>query len=707
MLTRSARHVLATIAAVCLLLTATARAEIKLYVAPDGRPGASGLAPTPTADGQDGPLASPTAARDAIRARRAKGEWVGEPITVTLAPGTYFLPEPLELGPQDGGKENAPVTYQAAEPGKVILSGGQRITLDAPPQTQLADRSAIGSALQNGGVSRVTGWKPATLNGRSVWAAQIPDVREGKWYFRQLFVNGRRAPRPRLPKEGYFTFAGLPTTRPDTTWGEGQDQASFKPGEIRNWNNLPDVEITALSLWIESHLPIAAVDETARLVKFTKKSVFRLTNTHAPGDFSRYYVENVMEALDTPGQWYLDRASGTLYYYPRSGETPESTEIIAPRLPHLLAIAGKPDGSQPVFDIHVKGLTFSHADWSLPADTAGWSQAAAGAPGAVQLSRAGRCLIENCTVSHVSAYGIEIQAGCQGNTISNCTVTDTGAGGVKLGHDSASTTLTNCEIGPGGHIFHAGVGVWIGNSGSNTVTHNHIHHFYYTGVSVGWAWGYGASKATYNKVEYNHIHDIGQGMLADMGGIYTLGPSPGSTLRYNHIHDVAGHGYGGWGIYNDEGSTGYLIENNVVYRTTHGGYHQHYGQHNLIRNNVFAFANPKVGQIIRSREEDHISFFFEHNIVYFEGGPLLGSTWKNGNWRLDYNCYWDLTGNELKPAGMTWPEWQAKGNDTHSIIADPLFADAKNGDFTLKPDSPALKVGFKPIDTSQIGIQKK
>src|SRR5690606_39255366 len=333
--------------------------------------------------------------------------------------------------------------------------------------------------------------------------------------------------------------------------------------------------------------------------------------------------------------------------------------------------AGRPAG--PVQYLHFKGLDFAHADWQLPPDTAGWPQAAVGAPGALLLSRAMHCRIEACGVSQVSDYAIELQDEAANNAIVNCELTDLGAGGIKLGHHTHHNLVEDCDIGPGGRIFHAGVGVWIGNSGYNRVRHNDIHDIYYTGVSVGWTWGYGHSNAVKNEIECNHIWNIGQGLLADMGGIYTLGLSPGSTIRYNHIHDIAGHNYGGWGIYNDEGGTGYLVENNLVYRTTHGGYHQHYGQHNLIRNNIFAFANPKVGQIIRTREEEHISFFFEHNIVYFEGGPLLGSTWKNGNWRLDYNCYWDTTGGQIRPAGMTWQEWQANGHDTHSIIADPGF----------------------------------
>ncbi len=655
------------------IATAFANA-VTLDVAPDDRSEDSERSAAPDSAKSNGLLLGLQTARDAIRAHRAKGEWKNEPITIKLTDGTYFLDEPIVFGPQDGGSPEAPITYCAAANSQPVISGGRRLK----------------------------GFKELVLNDKTVWVAEIPDVKAGQWYFRQLFVNGQRCTRARMPNEGWYRFTGLPTTRPETTWGEGQQEASFKPGDLKRWNDLEDVEVVATSLWIESHLPIVEVDEAKHTVKFDRKSVFRLTNGHTPGDFSRYYVENVFEGMDSPGEWYLNRKTGTLYYVPRPGEELKTAKVIAARLPLLMQVGAKSDPS-PVTDLHFKGLRFEHVDWSLPADLAGSRQAAVDVPGAVVLGNASRCTFHDCSASHVSTYGIELTAGCQENTIENCVLTDLGAGGIKIGHDTSKTSVTNCEIGPGGLIYHSAVGVWIGNSGDNTVTHNHIHDFYYTGVSVGWSWGYGDSKAVRNMIEFNHIHDIGKGMLADMGGIYTLGVSPGTTLRYNRIHDVDAYNIG-WGIYNDEGSTGILIENNIVYRTSHGGYHQHYGRENIIRNNVFAFGTS--GQIIRSLEEDHLSFTFERNIVYFSEGPLLGSTWKNGHYKLDSNCYWRTGGGSIDFAGMTFEQWRQKGFDTHSIIADPMFADAEHGDFSLKPDSPALKIGFKPIDTGQIGRRR-
>ena len=104
------------------------------------------------------------------------------------------------------------------------------------------------------------------------------------------------------------------------------------------------------------------------------------------------------------------------------------------------------------------------------------------------------------------------------------------------------------------------MGVLILQSGHNRVAHNHIHHLYYTAVSAGWNWGYKESPCHENIIEFNHLHHIGQGMLSDMGAFYSLGIQKGTVVRNNLVHDVESFGYGGWGLYTDEGSTDIVLE---------------------------------------------------------------------------------------------------------------------------------------------------
>src|SRR5210317_786044 len=143
-----------------------------------------------------------------------------------------------------------------------------------------------------------------------------------------------------------------------------------------------------------------------------------------------------------------------------------------------------------------------------------------------------------------------------------------------------------------------------------------------------------------------------------MGGIYTLGPSEGTQVVNNVFHDIYAYTYGGWGLYTDEGSSNILFENNLVYRVKSGGFHQHYGRENIVRNNILAFS--KEQQLQATRVEDHLSFTFENNIVYWTSGTLLSSRWNQVRLESRNNCYWQARGEPFDFSGKTLAEWQEK-----------------------------------------------
>jgi len=176
------------------------------------------------------------------------------------------------------------------------------------------------------------------------------------------------------------------------------------------------------------------------------------------------------------------------------------------------------------------------------------------------------------------------------------------------------------------------------------------------------------------------------------------------VVEGNVIHDIASHDYGGWGLYTDEGSTGIVMRGNCVYRTSSGGFHQHYGRDNLIENNVFAAARD--WQLQRSRVENHTSFRFERNIVWWDSDtPLVNGDWKTGL-ELRTNCYWNAAGPVRFPGNSDLAGWQQTGQEVGSIVADPRFANPAAGDFTLPPDSPVFALGWQPIDATQAGPRR-
>jgi hypothetical protein len=179
--------------------------------------------------------------------------------------------------------------------------------------------------------------------------------------------------------------------------------------------------------------------------------------------------------------------------------------------------------------------------------------------------------------------------------------------------------------------------------------------------------------------------------------------STGTVLRNNLIHDLKCFKYGATGLYQDQASSEILLENNICYDCQTGGYTLGYGKDNRALNNILAYGISH--QISIGRHEEHKQLTFQNNVVLFRDGHLTGHQWVKGNMDANRNLYWDASGEPVKWGNMTFAEWQEQtGNDTDSVIADPHFADPLDGDFSLPADSPARDIGFKPIDTSTVGL---
>ena len=295
-----------------------------------------------------------------------------------------------------------------------------------------------------------------------------------------------------------------------------------------------------------------------RTVTFDRPSLFALVAQSKPGP---YWVENVFEALDTVGQWYLDRLGNVLYYLPRPGEVMTSAEIVAPRLSQVMRYSVGADA--PVHDLHFEGLTLAHTEWQPPVGYASSLQAGIEVPGAVMFDYAERCSVNGGAIEHIGNYGVEVGVGCADIEIAHNRITDIGAGGIRIGHffswetdgsgqltergrqrkagmpkgpHSRRITVADNEIAQCGRFTPEAVGVFVGDNADNKIIHNHIHDLFYSGISVGSVQDFGPCAAKGNIVEFNHVHDIGQSMLSDLSGIYTC--SSPTRIRYNLVHDV-------------------------------------------------------------------------------------------------------------------------------------------------------------------------
>lgn len=565
----------------------------------------------------------------------------------------------------------------------------------------------------------ITGW----VKEGEMWKATLPDK---AWKFEQLWINGRRATLARSPNKGFFhiteavaadAFKGLTQNMNFHAFCIAKEQ--FNMLKSISQTERDDVLLTVTHAWAVGQCRIQELNDEILGVRIKGRARYPFVEFEPD---QRWWVENYRAALDAPGEWFLDKAKGEVLYLPLPGEDMPKAEVIAPVVTKFLVMKG-------AHDVRFEGISFQYSQHLYPADGLHDGQAATTSEGCIEIEDSRGIHFENCEIAHTGLHGIWFKNGCADSSVKHCRLHDLGGGGVYVGETGRPAdarvnhhiVVDDCIIQHGGRLHPSACGVVFTHTQHCAVTHCDIGDFYYTGVSAGWNWGYGDTASRETLVENNHIHHLGWAYLSDMGGFYGLGTSPGTIIRGNHVHHIASHRYGGWGLYNDEGATDTLMENNLVHDTWNAGFHQHYGYFNTVRNNIFAFGNS--AQIQASRNEARLRFRYMNNIVVWDpASPLLdGGEW---NWKFfdkidrgdpkdslvfKNNLYWPTDGKipaKLTKSHFTWDEWRKMGRDNGSQFANPLFEDVAKRDFRLKPGSPAEKTGFKPWDLTLAGVRK-
>ncbi len=579
------------IVAAGLLLFAPKRAQAtpqaSLFVAPDG----TGSRCTETAP------CSLTQAQANVRA--INGAMSGD-IDVNLFGGTYTLAAPLALEESpalhDSGTNGHNIVYQAYGSATPVLSGGYP----------------------------VTGWTPVPGNDHLYQAAVPASLKT-----RQLFVNGVRAQRARGPLD-------------PTGWTKTSTGFTAPDRSMAGWANQRDVELVYRNQWKEFRCPVDRIDGAD--VVLQNPCWNNSATKPRPGmpwadgisivTFDGVsWVENAYALLTQPGQWYLDRASSTIYYYPRANEDVSTALVIAPALESLISGHGASQ-STPLHNIQFVGLTFAYATWLAPSGGDGYAANFASiqwsgdqatnpqgrlTPGAVSCSACADIGFQSNTFEHLGAAGLRLGGGENNDQIVGNVLRDISGAAMVIGEitDFASNTSAAQTVGTRvsdntvtlcGTEYEDEAGIFIGYNKDTTVSNNEVHNLPYTGISSGYGF-YQPSYMSGNEYTNNSVHDVMR-IMSDGGAIYTEN-NQGTSARYgqevgNVIYNVVagpeGVQGGREGAYADLG-TGYLeTANNVVSNVPHNWFNSWtdgkpywpQGDHDLKTHNNYADSTRHV-----------------------------------------------------------------------------------------------------------------
>lgn len=574
----------------------------EFFVSPSGNDAAPGT--------KAKPFATITRARDEVRTLVKAG--LKENVTVWLAPGRYEIAEPITFGLQDSGTAQHSITYRG--------------NLEDPSDpSDLSDPSDSGGRATISGGRVIKGWKQ---NGK-FWETTIPEAKQGKWVFRELFVNGKRAQRARHPNAP--KVLRVAKVGPDK-----RTSFQFKAGDVPNLGDWSTVELVWYHDWSITRVSFKSVDMEARNM-VTAGWVGPSSKHYAMDSWERnprYFLENAKEFLDAPGEWFLDASEGTLSYRPRPGEVLEKCEAIAPYAEKLIDIRGNPTNNVPVRNLVFRDLAFEHCFYSpkrYAAGQAGWHEEETKRrtmlPPAINLFIAEHCRFENVRIAHLGGSGIYFGSRCKHCVLTRSLVTDISGNGVMIGEScsrmlpvpsgfkwtspnkgktkswwaehpyrwinkapeqaATANVVSDCIIERVGQQYFGAVGIWIAITRQTRIEYNEIRYTPYTGISMGWVWDSFPTASRDNLIQHNHIHHNMQ-QLSDGGGIYTLGTHFSSKLRKNLIHDVPvnmGRAESN-GMFLDEGTTDLTIEENVIYNIAKSPLRFHRARKNLVQKNV-------------------------------------------------------------------------------------------------------------------------
>jgi hypothetical protein len=636
-------------------------------------------------DANDGTEANPVVslnrARDLVREHRQTG--VEGAIAVNILSGEYVLTEPVSFTSEDSGAPGGPVVYRAAEPGRAVFYGGRRVTgfqrVVDPAILERLPEEARGEVFQAD--LRAQGIEDyGELRVRGFGQPHPPPTLE-------LFVEEEPMTLGRWPNEGFVGIANLiePGSRDTGT----PSVFEYLDDRHARWTQAKDPWLFGYFryLWADATIRVSRIDTDARTLTFDEAYHYSRPGMDT-GQGIRYYAFNLLEEIDRPGEWYLDRETSILYLYPPTELDTATVEIGMLSTPMVTM-----DG---VTDLRLEGLTFDLGRFH-----------------GLILNDCSRCLLLGCTISRMAGNGITIRNGHE-NGLLGCDIYTIGRRASEVfGGDRATLTpgghfVENCRIHSFGRIDRTYTPAVHLEGVGNRVAHNLMYNCPSSVMRI---------EGNDHVIEFNEVHSAV--LESDDQGAMELYANPtyrGVVFRYNRFTNcgLSGSGamaHGQAAIRLDDAISGMLIYGNVFIRSANGRFgavQMNSGRDNTMDNNLFIDCargvsggwNPN-NNVWRWIAEGRQPKSFYSTDLYLERYPKIATMMDapgiNHVWRnVFYRCGPFVTGNRANLDIMA--------NGVFGD-ADPGFVDAAAGDYRLQPKAELLNtVGFRPIPIDEIGL---
>lgn len=463
----------------------------------------------------------------------------------------------------------------------------------------------------------------------------------------QVYVNGELATLARTPNAGDYYYAdsikGAPDKKDATSeWrlADEDDTAAAAPRDL----------ISVFQVWSLDRYRIRDIALTGHEKRVSLSQPLQWKQ--GKWGLQRYFYENRLIDLDVPGEW-VGADTSISYIAEQSGPPPEAIEVATGY--GILRISGEPGNK--VERVRVTNLAFRRSTFSVPSSGYVDRQASYDLPAALELKDAEDIKIEGCNFDQVGAYAIGVGSGSANVSILGNRITRSGAGGIKVGvakdegiGSVRKITIMGNNIEFTGILSPGGVDIWIGNAYAVSVIDNKISNTKYSGISVGWTWGFGGALGGGHLIEGNTVSQVGDGTLSDLGGIYLLGPLPGTIVRHNLIHSISsgkfynpGQGMGGWGIYLDEGSSDISLKDNFIYAAESAPLYVHQSERVTFSGGYLVAFNTPAVVVKRGRNKyfqldmSGVQICLDGDGIWYRG-PLFSENIIASDLSIESNC---------------------------------------------------------------------